>query len=196
MHFLHPDHFPVTQIEVKIYFWFIWVALEQQKWHKKNQNRKWSFWRWDSNVPKILNSVICCKGSCQGNALNLPLHMMFVQIRVLEAAQMCWDTLYPASSATSPSAHCSTSCPLPTPHQPFTPVFCLPSPRHPCVTCHPGRVPVTLIPGDGVGPEIMDSAQEVLQAMGAKVSHLCVDAPVIRKSPFQHQNTSGCFQGC
>merc|ERR1719507_954946 len=33
----------------------------------------------------------------------------------------------------------------------------------------PGRVPVTLIPGDGVGPEIMDSAQEVLQAMGAKV---------------------------
>jgi len=31
------------------------------------------------------------------------------------------------------------------------------------------RVTVTLIPGDGVGPEIMDSCQEVLQAMGAKV---------------------------
>ena len=31
------------------------------------------------------------------------------------------------------------------------------------------RVPVTLIPGDGVGPEIMDSCQEVLQAMGAKI---------------------------
>ena len=58
MHFLHPDHFPVTQIEVKIYFWFIWVAFEQQKWQKKNQNRKMSFWRWDSNVPKILNSVL------------------------------------------------------------------------------------------------------------------------------------------
>ena len=31
------------------------------------------------------------------------------------------------------------------------------------------RVAVTLIPGDGVGPEIMDSAQEVLQSMGAKL---------------------------
>ena len=31
------------------------------------------------------------------------------------------------------------------------------------------RVPVTLIPGDGVGPEIMDSCQEVLQSMGAKI---------------------------
>ena len=53
MHFLHPDHFPV---EVKIYF--IWVA-------KKNQNRKLSFWRWDSNVPKILNSSFLHKESVQ-----------------------------------------------------------------------------------------------------------------------------------
>ena len=35
-----------------------------------------------------------------------------------------------------------------------------------------GRVPVTLIPGDGVGPEIMDSTKEVLNRMGAKV-HIC-----------------------
>ena len=28
---------------------------------------------------------------------------------------------------------------------------------------------MTLIPGDGVGPEIMDSCQEVLQSMGAKI---------------------------
>ena len=28
---------------------------------------------------------------------------------------------------------------------------------------------VTLIPGDGVGPEMMDSAQEVLQSMGARL---------------------------
>ena len=28
---------------------------------------------------------------------------------------------------------------------------------------------MTLIPGDGVGPEIMDSTQEVLLQMGAKV---------------------------
>ena len=32
-----------------------------------------------------------------------------------------------------------------------------------------GRVTCTLIPGDGVGPEMMDSAQEVLQSMGAKI---------------------------
>ena len=31
------------------------------------------------------------------------------------------------------------------------------------------RVTCTLIPGDGVGPEIMDSCQEVLQSMGAKI---------------------------
>ena len=31
------------------------------------------------------------------------------------------------------------------------------------------RVTVTLIPGDGVGPEMMDSAQEVLQSMGARL---------------------------
>ena len=31
------------------------------------------------------------------------------------------------------------------------------------------RVTCTLIPGDGVGPEIMNSCQEVLQSMGAKV---------------------------
>ena len=31
------------------------------------------------------------------------------------------------------------------------------------------RVRVTLIPGDGVGPEMMDSCQEVLQSMGARV---------------------------
>ena len=39
-------------------------------------------------------------------------------------------------------------------------------------TFPPGRVPVTLIPGDGVGPEIMDSTKEVLNRMGAKV-HIC-----------------------
>ena len=43
MHFLHPDHFPVTQIEVKIYFWFIWVAFEQQKWQKKESKQKDEF---------------------------------------------------------------------------------------------------------------------------------------------------------
>ena len=32
-----------------------------------------------------------------------------------------------------------------------------------------GRVACTLIPGDGVGPEMMDSVQEVLQSMGAKI---------------------------
>ena len=32
-----------------------------------------------------------------------------------------------------------------------------------------GRVTCTLIPGDGVGPEMMDSAQEILQSMGAKI---------------------------
>ena len=31
---------------------------------------------------------------------------------------------------------------------------------------------MTLIPGDGVGPEIMDSTQEVLLQMGAKVLDL------------------------
>ena len=31
------------------------------------------------------------------------------------------------------------------------------------------RVTVTLIPGDGVGPEIMDSCQEVLQSMGSRL---------------------------
>ena len=31
------------------------------------------------------------------------------------------------------------------------------------------RVRVTLIPGDGVGPEMMDSCQEVLQSMGARL---------------------------
>eukprot|EP00092_Neocalanus_flemingeri_P051736 GFUD01060285.1.p1 GENE.GFUD01060285.1~~GFUD01060285.1.p1 ORF type:complete len:386 (+),score=114.04 GFUD01060285.1:65-1222(+) len=31
------------------------------------------------------------------------------------------------------------------------------------------RVTCTLIPGDGVGPEIMDSCQEILQSMGAKI---------------------------
>ena len=31
-------------------------------------------------------------------------------------------------------------------------------------------VTVTLIPGDGVGPELMDSCQEVLQAMGARIN--------------------------
>ena len=39
-------------------------------------------------------------------------------------------------------------------------------------TVPPGRVPVTLIPGDGVGPVIMDSTKEVLNRMGAKV-HIC-----------------------
>ena len=31
------------------------------------------------------------------------------------------------------------------------------------------RVRVTLIPGDGVGPELMDSCQEVLQSLGARI---------------------------
>jgi len=33
----------------------------------------------------------------------------------------------------------------------------------------PKRVTCTLIPGDGTGPELMDSAQEVLQALGAPI---------------------------
>ena len=33
---------------------------------------------------------------------------------------------------------------------------------------------MTLIPGDGVGPEIMDSTQEVLLQMGAKVDPLLI----------------------
>ena len=33
----------------------------------------------------------------------------------------------------------------------------------------PEPVTVTLIPGDGVGPELMDSCQEVLRAMGARL---------------------------
>ena len=32
------------------------------------------------------------------------------------------------------------------------------------------NVTVTLIPGDGVGPELMDSCQEVLQSMGARIN--------------------------
>ena len=40
-------------------------------------------------------------------------------------------------------------------------------------------MPVTLIPGDGVGPEIMDSTKEVLNRMGAKV-HICdVGFPIL-----------------
>merc|ERR1719464_566874 len=34
----------------------------------------------------------------------------------------------------------------------------------------PEKVSVTLIPGDGVGPELMDSCQEVLQSMGARIN--------------------------
>ena len=108
MHFLHPDHFPVTQIEVKIYFWFIWVAFEQQKWQKKNLNRKLSFWRWDSNVPKILNSVIPTifygfqdpmfttlyqpRGDCFKNA-GSPCRMIFWVILNLILAGFCFPRL-------------------------------------------------------------------------------------------------------
>ena len=56
--FFHSDHFSVTQIEVTIYFWLIWGTSEQQKWQTIYHNRKLGFWWWDSNLPKILNSVI------------------------------------------------------------------------------------------------------------------------------------------
>ena len=44
-----------------------------------------------------------------------------------------------------------------------------------------GRVTCTLIPGDGVGPEIMDSVQEVLQSMGAKINfeEMCLSEVLI-----------------
>ena len=32
-----------------------------------------------------------------------------------------------------------------------------------------GRIPVTMIPGDGVGPELMDSVKEVLTSIGAPI---------------------------
>ena len=32
-----------------------------------------------------------------------------------------------------------------------------------------GRIPVTMIPGDGVGPELMDSVKEVLTTIGAPI---------------------------
>lgn len=32
-----------------------------------------------------------------------------------------------------------------------------------------GRIPVTMIPGDGVGPELMDSVKEVLNSIGAPI---------------------------
>eukprot|EP00091_Calanus_sinicus_P002601 TRINITY_DN12683_c0_g1_i1.p1 TRINITY_DN12683_c0_g1~~TRINITY_DN12683_c0_g1_i1.p1 ORF type:complete len:108 (-),score=8.35 TRINITY_DN12683_c0_g1_i1:317-640(-) len=60
-------------------------------------------------------------------------------------------------------------------------LICQMLPKHQCtaalhasavVNANPtpnGRVTCTLIPGDGVGPEIMDAAQEVLQSMGAKI---------------------------
>ena len=47
-----------------------------------------------------------------------------------------------------------------------------PPPLHPrhCSQSSQDCVTVTLIPGDGVGPELMDSCQEVLQAMGARIN--------------------------
>jgi isocitrate dehydrogenase (NAD+) len=32
-----------------------------------------------------------------------------------------------------------------------------------------GRIPVTMIPGDGVGPELMDSVKDVLNRIGAPI---------------------------
>jgi len=55
---------------------------------------------------------------------------------------------------------------------PTTPVHLSPTPYlhlSPAPAGPNDRVPVTLIPGDGVGPEIMDSCQEVLQSMGARI---------------------------
>ena len=43
------------------------------------------------------------------------------------------------------------------------------SPRH-SSSASSDKVTVTLIPGDGVGPELMDSCQEVLQSMGARIN--------------------------
>ena len=49
-----------------------------------------------------------------------------------------------------------------------------------------GKIPVTMIPGDGVGPELMDSVQSVFKTLGApvtfetmhlsEVSHVCAAA--------------------
>ena len=46
------------------------------------------------------------------------------------------------------------------------------SPRHSssASSASSDKVTVTLIPGDGVGPELMDSCQEVLQSMGARIN--------------------------
>ena len=43
------------------------------------------------------------------------------------------------------------------------------------------RVTVTLIPGDGVGPEMMDSCQEVLQSMGARLDFEPIYFSEVRK---------------
>ena len=52
----------------------------------------------------------------------------------------------------------------------------------------PDKVTVTLIPGDGVGPELMDSCQEVLQAMGARINFQEVFFSEVRRSEEELRN--------
>ena len=59
-------------------------------------------------------------------------------------------------------------------------------------TCHKsgleksadGKFPVTMIPGDGVGPELMDCVQVVVKSVGAPVSF-----EILHLSEVQHWNS-------
>ena len=59
-------------------------------------------------------------------------------------------------------------------------------------TCHrsgleknaDGKFPVTMIPGDGVGPELMDCVQTVVQSVGAPISF-----EILHLSEVQHWNS-------
>ena len=53
------------------------------------------------------------------------------------------------------------------------------------------RVTVTLIPGDGVGPEMMDSCQEVLQSMGARLDFEPIYFSEVRK--FERRRMTFCI---
>ena len=48
-----------------------------------------------------------------------------------------------------------------------------------------GTIPVTMIPGDGVGPELMDSVQSVFKSLGAPVSF-----ETMHLSEVQHWNSN------
>ena len=55
------------------------------------------------------------------------------------------------------------------------------------------KVSVTLIPGDGVGPELMDSCQEVLQSMGARINFQEVFFSEVRRSEEEMRNEKAEF---